>query len=182
MTTTRPPLFNVVQTTRFSTARIRKSSSGTSVSVMIRQPSSFLSDGVIWEASPAQASSSLTGSFFLFISASFNSKVFVRHSLSLQGWHKDTEFIPTDQENNVTTMSLSNVFALAAVIQFPDGLYRAEIRCFREKFNQAIFRTINQPFRHHFHEMHHDVVSSAITGIKVNLPALCRTIARKIVW
>ena len=134
MTTTRPPLFNVVQTTRFSTARIRKSSSGTSVSVMIRQPSSFLSDGVIWEASPARASSSLTGSFFLFISVSFNCKFYVRHSLSLQGRHKDTIITPTNQENNVTTMSLPNVFALAAVIQHPDSLYRSQIRGFGEEF------------------------------------------------
>lgn len=97
MTTTRPLLFN---------ERIRKSSSGTSVSVMIRQPSSFLNDGVIWEASPAWASSTPTGAFFLFISFSFNSNFFVRHSLPLQGRHKDTNIIPTNQENNVTTMSL----------------------------------------------------------------------------
>ena len=62
---------------------IRKSSSGTSVSAMIRQPSSFLGDGVIWEASPARASSSLTGSFFLFITVSFYYLNFVRHSLPL---------------------------------------------------------------------------------------------------
>ena len=85
---------------------IRKSSSGTSVSAMIRQPSSFLGDGVIWEASPAWVRSSLTGYIFLFISVSFFFKNFVRHSLPLQGRHKDTNIIPINQENNATTMPL----------------------------------------------------------------------------
>ncbi len=72
-------------------------------------------------------------------------------------------------------MSLPNVFALAAVIQHPDSLYRSQIRCFGEEFRQSFFRTINQPFRHHFHEVHHDVVSPAIAGVKVDLWAFPHT-------
>ena len=53
-----------------------------------------------------QASSSPTGAFFLFISFSFNSKIYVRHSLPLQGRHKDTNIISINQENNATTMPL----------------------------------------------------------------------------
>ena len=72
-------------------------------------------------------------------------------------------------------MSLSNILALTAVILFSDGLYRAEIRCFREEFNQALFRILNESFRHHFHKVHHDVVSPTIAGVKDDLRAFLDT-------
>ena len=72
-------------------------------------------------------------------------------------------------------MSLSDIFVLTAVILFSDGLYRAEICCFREKYNQTLFRILNEPLRHHFHEVHHDVVSFAIAGVKVDLRAFLET-------
>ena len=72
-------------------------------------------------------------------------------------------------------MSLPNVLALTSVIQFPDSFHRPQVCGFGEKFRQSFFRTINQPFRHHFHEVYHDVVSPAIADIKFDFRAFLDT-------
>ena len=72
-------------------------------------------------------------------------------------------------------MSLSDVLPLTTIIKLLDSIYGTQIRLTGKEFCQILFSTFNETFRHHFHKVHHDVVSPTIAGVKVDLRAFPHT-------